>query len=38
MVDSWVAQLDWRISSWSDGGSCVEVAFGPRCALREDAE
>jgi hypothetical protein len=33
-----VAQPDWRISSWSGGGNCVEVTWGPREVILEDAE
>jgi len=37
MVDSSAAQLDWRSSSRSGENNCVEVACGPREAVRDDA-
>jgi len=36
MVDSSTTRIDWRTSSWSGDGSCVEVAYGPENMIRHD--
>jgi hypothetical protein len=36
MVDSWADGIDWRTSSWTGNGDCVQVAVGLRSELRDD--
>ena len=33
MVDAWADSIDWRTSSWTGNGNCVEVAISLRSEL-----